>query len=696
MSKKPIGTTKKRSSMTGLYVALILVVTGMGYVYAAAWNVSDGDILNINTALITVLKNPSLLKWNEYSKYGIVFGLIIAVVFCIYILCQPNKYAFGYEQGEEEWANPAEVTKRLASHDDAENRVYTRNLKISFNPDISGLNANVLCVGGSGKWKTTGEVIPNLLHMGPSFVVTDPKGSVYKKTAAYLHKNGYKIQVLNLKTFKETDYYNPFCFIKDAEEIPKLLTVLFANTTKKGAVDNNPFWEKAEFTLLEALFRYEYTEDEYPTIPKVNELLNLAVVKTDKQNNVLPSPLDELINKLDDNNPAKIKYKKIMVGAADTIRSVIITAQARMNLFENEKVKKLMSRNTINFRELGFGGGDNPDKKSILYLIIPDADQTYNAIAAMCYTQLIQTLYDLADEQPDNHLPVPVSLIMDEFINISLPEEYPSYLSTMRERWLSAFMIIQNMAQLKEKYKEQWENIVGNCDIFLYLGGNEGSTHKYISEELGNMTLDKRTHGKTEGRNESSSRNFDFYGRELLKQAEVRRLPVNQAIVLVSGEFPIIDLKIKGWKEKVYKEATRVPRYVHKPIIDEQEVKTSKEKQEEELNQMGVTFEEALSGKPNAFDETTAQILEEYAKLTNRNVDMVMIDNRSPIEKLRIYFGNYSDEAFDFILEALREGFTPEQIDNLNMPDEKMYRLLGALRTIYKKKEEESDNGQKV
>jgi len=360
------------------------------------------------------------------------------------------------------------------------------------------------------------------------------------KNGKYLLEHGYIIKVLNLVNMDQSDCYNPFKYVRDETDVVKLITNLIANTTPKGVTKGDPFWEKAESLYLQALFLYVWLV-EPPERRNFNTLVEyLDLAKVDEEQD---SDMDQMFWSLPEGHPAKKAYNKFRSGAGDTLRSIIISANARMAFFENEKLKRILADDDMDIPFLGIGKNGDGKTKTALFCIIPDTDKSYNFVVGMLYTQIFQELYHQADEKYSGRLPVPVHFWMDEFANVALPEDFCSLLSTMRSREISCSIIIQNMAQIKALFKDTWETITGNCDTLLYLGGNEQSTFKYISELMGKWTIDKKSSGESFGRNGSSSRNYDILGRELMTQDEIRKMPKNKCLLFLKGEDVIYDDK---------------------------------------------------------------------------------------------------------------------------------------------------------
>lgn len=386
-----------------------------------------------------------------------------------------------------------------------------------------------------------------------------------------LKNNGYSVKVINLLEMEKSDCYNPFSYIREETDVVKLITNLISNTTPKGATPSDPFWEKAEGLFLQAIFYYVWLE-EPPARRNFETVLQLlGEAEVTEQNK--PSRLDvrmkflEETSKLGAAHPAVKQYNKCMRGAGDTVRSIIISANSRLAFLENKQVLRLLSRDDLDLAELGIGVNGDGETKTALFCVIPDSDKSYNFIIGMLYTQIFQELYYQADFNCGGRLPIHVTFMLDEFANVALPDDYCSLLSTMRSREISSIIIIQNFAQLKALFKDTWETIPGNCDTFIYLGGNEQSTHKYVSELLGKGTIDKKSSGETKGRQGSSSRNYDVLGRELFTPDEVRKLDNKKCIIFIRGFDPIMDNKFIPFGHPAFDQTAdgKGEPYVHVP-----------------------------------------------------------------------------------------------------------------------------------
>ena len=389
-----------------------------------------------------------------------------------------------------------------------------------------------------------------------------------------LKNNGYNVKVINFLEMAKSDCYNPFAYIREETDVVKLITNIMSNTTPKGSNPSDPFWEKAEGLFLQALFYYVWLEEK-PSKRNFASVLKL-MAEAEVTEKGKPSMLDtrmkflETTSPLKDNHPAVKQYNKCMRGAGDTVRSIIISANSRLATLENKQVLRMLSRDELNLAELGIGVNGDGKTKTALFCVIPDSDKSYNYIIGMLYTQIFQELYYQADFNCGGRLPVHVTFMLDEFSNVALPDDYCSLLSTMRSREISSVIIIQNLAQIKALFKDTWETIPGNCDSLVYLGGNEQSTHEYISKLLGKATIDKKSSGETRGRQGSSSRNYDVLGREIMTPDEVRKMDNKKCLIFIRGFDPILDSKYNPFKHPVFAQTADgegMP-YEHEPAAE--------------------------------------------------------------------------------------------------------------------------------
>ena len=543
-----------------------------GYLLNGAWE--QGMEMNaFLESFNRVCAEPFADYYNETTLKAVVIALIVyATALLMYVTSQRN-FMPGKEFGTARFESPQMANKILADKDENFNRILSQNVKMSLNFRRLKLNGNILICGGSGAGKTFYEVKPNLMQMphNCSFICTDPKGEILRSCGEMLKNNGYSVKVINLLEMEKSDCYNPFSYIREETDVVKLITNLISNTTPKGATPSDPFWEKAEGLFLQAIFYYVWLE-EPPARRNFETVLQLlGEAEVTEQNK--PSRLDvrmkflEETSKLGAAHPAVKQYNKCMRGAGDTVRSIIISANSRLAFLENKQVLRLLSRDDLDLAELGIGVNGDGETKTALFCVIPDSDKSYNFIIGMLYTQIFQELYYQADFNCGGRLPIHVTFMLDEFANVALPDDYCSLLSTMRSREISSIIIIQNFAQLKALFKDTWETIPGNCDTFIYLGGNEQSTHKYVSELLGKGTIDKKSSGETKGRQGSSSRNYDVLGRELFTPDEVRKLDNKKCIIFIRGFDPIMDSKFIPFGHPAFDQTAdgKGKPYVHVP-----------------------------------------------------------------------------------------------------------------------------------
>ncbi|MCB6570538.1 type IV secretory system conjugative DNA transfer family protein [Eubacterium limosum] len=498
-----------------------------------------GGLPEIVSTALTLFNNPFHIELCEDSvKTVLVLLLAYGMGIGIWLSTRRN-YRRREEHGSAKWGNARAVNKKYHQSPASNNKLMTQNVSIGLNAKKHRRNLNTLVCGGSGAGKTRFYCKPNLMQANTSFVILDPKGEILRDTGGLLEKKGYEVRVLDLISMELSHCYNPFVYLKSDNDIQRLVTNLFKSTTPKGSQSNDPFWDTSASMLLSALIYYLHYEapPEEQNFPMVMEMLRYAAIENEEEPE--PTALDYLFMELQADHPDHIAnkyYKSYHAGSAKTLKSIQITLAARLEKFNLESLASLTSTDELDLPSLG-------DKKVALFALIPDNDTSFNFLVSILYTQLFQQLFYSADHIYGGCLPVPVHFLMDEFANVSLPDDFDKILSVMRSRGVSVSIILQNLAQLKALFEKQWESIVGNCDEFLYLGGNEQSTHKYVSELLGKETIDTNTFGKSTGRSGNYSTNYQINGRELLTPDEVRMLDNQYAILFIRGERPVMDFK---------------------------------------------------------------------------------------------------------------------------------------------------------
>ena len=539
MRRQLLQRNNMRDNQQNQYIIFALLTLPIIWIALLVAPYMDHGLIQALPSLGEVLNNPFSLHWCTHSIKTIILFIIIYFIGISIYLSTARNYRHSEEYGSAKWASPKTVCKKYADKNYFGNKVFTQNVRMGLDGKKHRRNLNTLVIGGSGAGKTRFYAKPNILQCNTSYVVLDPKGEIIRSVGHLLEDEGYVIKVIDLIDMKNSLGYNPFHYIQSDKDVLKLITNLIRNTTPKGSSNNDPFWEKSETALLEALmlYLYHYAPEDEQNFTMIMEMLNYAEVKEDEED--YESPLDELFKRLEITDPSSLalkQYKIYKQAAGKTAKSILISVGVRLAAFNIEEMASLTKYDEMELDQIG-------ERKTALFAIIPDNDSTFNFLIGMLYTQLFQMLYYQADYIHDGELPVPVHFLMDEFANVALPDEFDKLLATMRSRQIFVSIIIQNLAQIKALFKDSWESIVGNCDELYYLGGNEQSTHKFISEYLGKETLDTNTYGKSSGRSGNYSTNYQQTGRELLTADEVRLLDNNYGLLFIKGERPIRDKK---------------------------------------------------------------------------------------------------------------------------------------------------------
>ena len=494
-----------------------------------------GGLPELLRNLTSALEQPTNIVWTDKSLPTILICLAAYGMAVLLYRTNQGRTRDGEEHGSAVWATPASVNAQFAQKDSIP---LTQHVRLGLDTHKHRRSLNVLVIGGSGAAKTRSFVLPNILTANTNYVITDPKSEVLLATGGYLKEQGYDVRVLNLVNLEQSDGYNPFRYLRDEKDVLKLVNNLIQSTTPKGSHESDPFWTKAETALLQAIILMLFQEaPEYEqNFSMVMRVLEYAEVREEDEGHV--SPLDLLFESIERRKPDSVavrQYKVFKLAAGKTAKSILVSTAVRLAPFNLPQIQALTNHDDMDLYTLG-------EKKVALYAVIPDNDNTLNFLVSLLYAQAFQALYYSADQIHHGPLPRHVRFVLDEFAAMPLPG-FTRELATMRSRSISASVIIQNMAQIKELYKDSWETIPGNCDTILYLGGNESSTHKYVSEMLGKATIDTKTHGQTKGKSGSYSTNFQMSGRELLTPDEVRKLDNRYALLFIRGASPVMDEK---------------------------------------------------------------------------------------------------------------------------------------------------------
>lgn len=555
---------KSFCSAAPVWAAFVIPIVWLAVLMAGCYT-PGMTIFDLAAQFSKVTKTPFSLHWTPYTmKFIGIFLLLYGGAILFYYTGQKNTRP-GEEHGSASWGSVRELDKKYRDKDAGKNVILTQHLQMSMNGKLHRRNLLQIIVGGSGSGKTRFLAKPNLMLANASFIVTDPKGEMLRAVGNLFLEEGYVLRVFDLIDPSKSDCYNPFCYIRKDADVFKLIDNFIKNTTPKGAKANDPFWEKSETALDAALMLYLLHEAPVEDQNMETILYMIENGGAKEEDDDYQSPLDLLFEALEEEQPDHIAVRQYHIfkqAAGKTAKSILVSAAVRLASFTLPEIQRITASDDMELGKLG-------ERKQAIFCIIPDSnDASLNFLVGMLYTQAFQELYYQADKVHQGALPVPVRLMFDEFANVALPDGYARLQATMRSRNIMSTIILQNISQLKALFKDDWEGIIGNADSFIYLGGNEQSTHKYISELLGKETIDTKTSSQSKGRNGSFSQNFQQAGRELMTPDEVRRLDNKNAIILIRGEKPVIDEKYDILKHpNIHRtEDGGAPLYLHTPL----------------------------------------------------------------------------------------------------------------------------------
>lgn len=544
-------THKKKSfrSAAPVWAAFVIPIVWLAVLMAGCY-APGMTIFDLVAQFSEVTKMPFSLHWTPYTmKFIGIFLLLYGGAILFYYTGQKNTRP-GEEHGSASWGSVRELDKKYRDKDAGKNVILTQHLQMSMNGKLHRRNLLQIIVGGSGSGKTRFLAKPNLMLANASFIVTDPKGEMLRAVGNLFLEEGYVLRVFDLIDPSKSDCYNPFCYIRKDADVFKLIDNFIKNTTPKGAKANDPFWEKSETALDAALMLYLLHEapPEDQNMETILYMIENGGAK--EEDDDYQSPLDLLFEALEEEQPNHIAVRQYHIfkqAAGKTAKSILVSAAVRLASFTLPEIQRITASDDMELGKLG-------ERKQAIFCIIPDSnDASLNFLVGMLYTQAFQELYYQADKVHQGALPVPVRLMFDEFANVALPDGYARLQATMRSRSIMSTIILQNISQLKALFKDDWEGIIGNADSFVYLGGNEQSTHKYISELLGKETIDTRTSSQSKGRNGSFSQNFQQTGRELASVDELAVLDGGKCILQLRGVRPFLSEKYDITKHPNYK-----------------------------------------------------------------------------------------------------------------------------------------------
>lgn len=514
---------------------------------------TGGDFIDRSIVALSNISNMSYLP--SFRLNDLLIGIIFSAViwFAVYNKKKnAKKFRQGREYGSARWGNAKDIEPYM--DEKFENNLLltnTERLTMNGRPKMPkyARNKNVLVIGGSGSGKTRFFVKPNLMQMHSSYVVTDPKGTVLIECGKMLEKNGYDIKVLNTINFKKSMHYNPFAYLRSEKDILKLVQTIIANTKGEGEKSTEDFWVKAEKLYYTALIGYLYYEapEEEQNFSTLLSLIDASEVREEDEN--FKNAVDYIFEALEKEKPnhfAVKQYKKYKLAAGKTAKSILISCGARLAPFDIEELRNLMKYDEMELDTIG-------DKKTALFVIISDTDDTFNFVVSIMYTQLFNLLCDKADDKYGGRLPVHVRCLLDEFANIGLIPKFEKLIATIRSREISACIILQAQSQLKAIYKDHSDTVIGNCDTTLFLGGKESTTLKEISETLGKETIDLYNTSETRSNQNSYGLNYQKTGKELMSKDELFVMDGGKCIMQLRGVRPFLSDKFDITKHKNYK-----------------------------------------------------------------------------------------------------------------------------------------------
>ena len=535
---------RKKEDFITLIIGCIFLIIFALQLYRAYLEVG---VLNFDSILLNFEYNiKNKFFFVPTKEYKVIF-LLISMFFLIKsldILSNNKKYMRGEEYGSSRWATSKEKQK-YKDRKEQKNLILAEDIRLSLNGRKIKKNANVCVVGASGTGKSRYVVKPNLMQLNTSYVITDPKGELFKETGKMFLNHKYKVKVFNLKDISETMKYNPFKYFYKIEDIFSFIKMLIENTDN-GAKGNDPFWEKAETLLLQAVMIYLYEErpKHEQTLPNVIKLLRTAKIAEDEEKGAV-NPLDIIFSDLEKEKGetfAVKQYKDFKSGSGKTLKTVLMCALTRLAFVDIPTIENMLSDDELEIEKLG-------QEKTALFVIIPDNESSFNFLVSILYNQMFKVLVNIADKKT---LKIPIQYVLDEIANIGQIPNFEKVMGTIRSRKMSAMIFLQSISQLENMYKNTWKSIVDNCNSTLFLGGDESA--EWMSKKLGKRTIDSTTTNQSRGRNRSTSENNMILGRELMTAEEITRMPDEDCICKIRGSYPMYSRKYDITKHPLYSE----------------------------------------------------------------------------------------------------------------------------------------------
>lgn len=553
----------RRKTPWGAFMVLLILMAILVYYLCGLFKIPGVSLSNYQEKFLHILQHPFSNWWTEQTLSFMGVALIAWVMLVAWYTNYYRNTHLGAENGTEQWGDVKRLSKTLRDKREENNTLLSRNIAVS-NTLLS--NRNMLVIGGSGSYKTTSIVAPNLLLASNTNVFLDIKGELLRKFGKYLVSKGILVKSLNLINPEESDRYNPFAYIEKETDLIRLITNMQASVKPPDAMKGDPFWDDGVALYLQAMFYYEWLqskeEGRQGTLNNILRLVNLENRRVDEEGTTaLQVEMDRLAALKGDSYPPVRDYRKLKEGATETVRSIIIMVNAMLRLCEISSIRRILEDDDMDIKSLGLGVGGDPSKKTALFLVMPDNDPSFNFFISMFYTQLFDVLTRTADFECGGFLPIHVRLWADEFYAGPKPNNTEVLMGTIRGRNMSIVPVLQSAAQIKALFtQDKWEIFMDNCAAVVYLGSGPASysTHKYISDLLGEMTIDTRTDGISKGSHGNSSINNARAGRALMTPAEVKRMPRNHCIIFLEGQYPIYDKKAIPFQTKRWLEAQRM------------------------------------------------------------------------------------------------------------------------------------------
>lgn len=671
------------------YIFILLLSGQMGKYEARHPTADFGKILSHGFS--NLFSNPFdifPLSASAFKYIGLLTIAVAFIVMALYVNQQKNHVDMpGKESGSAKWYSDMDKynkrytdPKGTKDHNGPNNMILSNDVFLNMDTKKTRFNNNVLVIGGSGSGKSRFFVKPNILQANCNYVVTDPAGEMLASMGTFLENQGYEIRVFNLVEMDKSHCYNPFKYIRKDEDVLTMIDCLIVNTTPPNTKGGDQFWVKSETALLQALCFYliEKCVPEEQNFGSVMELLRLAEV--DENNPDKQSPLDVMFSKLKAENPSSMAVKSydiFKMGAGKTLKSILISCGVRLQVFNLQAVANLTNVDTIDLASIGTGDG-----KKALFVITPQASETYNFLVSMLYSQLFETLYFEGNKliEQDKSFKHEIRFLLDEFVNIGQIPQFTKKLATMRKYGISCSIIIQNLAQIKALYEKDWETIIGNCDSMIFLGGLEYSTLEYISNIMGTQTIRTRNEGRSRGKNSSSSLNYQRTQRKLMNPDEVGNMDNSMCIIKIRSLDPFFTKKYDYPKHPNYHltgDADISQRYINKLDNSLVSVNKSNSVLEAHAARYKKLKEAALRGKALYTKEVP---LDEFVKNRNPDKAIELFDRYSVVDTVKI-----DDPEED---KKAKEAYINEI---LNSVDEE--NVKAVVNEIQKKKQANSSNG---